>query len=315
MSDAIPTYELYGEVLPGTDLDFLHCETITSRSSLHGGVIRPHRHADLFQLFYVCRGEVRVTLDGSVFEPNVPCMLAIPSITVHSFTFGEATEGWVVTIPDVLIRRLLAGTPGLLPDLETPHIVDIPHGESGIWTAEALFRRLAEEFTDFAPGRLLSIQACLELILVCLARQLLSNQTPGLAHQGRAVGHARRFRQLVEESFREHWTLDLYARALGMTTTQLNRICRAVFGKPALAIVHGRLLLEARRDLVYTSMTTAEVAYALGFSDPAYFTRFFTRAESITPSEFRRSQHEQIRRADCQDVPDKNFFDLDQRAH
>jgi AraC family transcriptional regulator, transcriptional activator of pobA len=120
MNDAIPTYELYGELLPGTDLDFLHCETISSRSSLHGGVIRPHRHADLFQLFYICRGEVRVTLDASVFEPRVPCMLAIPSITVHSFVFGEATEGWVVTIPDTQIRRLLASTPGLLPDLETP---------------------------------------------------------------------------------------------------------------------------------------------------------------------------------------------------
>jgi AraC family transcriptional activator of pobA len=242
-------------------------------------------------------------------------MLAIPSITVHSFVFGEATEGWVVTIPDTQIRRLLASTPGLLPDLEAPHIVDAPHRGSGFETAEGLFQRLAEEFTDFAPGRLLSIQACLELILVCLARQLLSEQTPGLALQSRAVGHARRFRQLVEESFREHWTLDLYARKLGMTTTQLNRICRAVFGKPALAIVHGRLLLEARRDLVYTSMTTAEVAYALGFSDPAYFTRFFTRADGITPSEFRRSQHEQIRRADHQVAPAKNFFDLDQTAH
>src|SRR4051812_31932323 len=122
MSETIPTYELYGEAFPGTDLDVMHCETIASRSSLHGGRVRPHRHADLFQLLYVRTGEIRATLDGAGFEPRAPCLLAIPSITVHSFAFGDAMEGWVVTLPDVLIERLLAGAPGLLPHFDRPHV-------------------------------------------------------------------------------------------------------------------------------------------------------------------------------------------------
>ena len=49
-----------------------------------------------------------------------------------------------------------------------------------------------------------------------------------------------------------------------------------------------RLLLAARRQLIYTERNVAEIAYHLGFSDPSYFTRFFKRATSLTPAEFRR---------------------------
>jgi AraC family transcriptional activator of pobA len=290
MTDAIPTYELYGEDIAGPDLDILHCETIAARSTLHAGLINPHRHANLFQLFYLRCGKVRMTLDGSELEPATPCVIAIPSITVHGFGF-TGVDGWVLTMPDVLIERLVSHAPDLLPHLDKPHIVDAASQD-----IEALFSRIAEEFTDVRPGRLLSIQACLELILVWLARRLLVERERKVAIQSKAAAHARRFRQLVEMGFREQRPLDRYAQELGMTTTQLNRICRAVFGKSALGVIHDRLLLEARRSLVYTSMTVAEVGYALGFSDPSYFTRFFVRATEIAPSEFRRIQRERLRR-------------------
>lgn len=72
MTGPIPTYELYGEDTPGPDLDILHCETIPARSGLHGGVIAPHRHAHLYQLFFLGIGEVRMTLDGNEFRPRPP---------------------------------------------------------------------------------------------------------------------------------------------------------------------------------------------------------------------------------------------------
>ena len=57
MTGGIPTYELYGEDIAGPDLDILHCETIAARSTLHAGLISPHRHANLFQLFYLRCGK------------------------------------------------------------------------------------------------------------------------------------------------------------------------------------------------------------------------------------------------------------------
>ena len=52
-------------------------------------------------------------------------------------------------------------------------------------------------------------------------------------------------------------------------------------------MVHTRVLLEAKRELVYTSAAVSEIAYALGFDDPAYFTRFFSKRTGMAPRTFR----------------------------
>jgi AraC family transcriptional activator of pobA len=49
-------------------------------------------------------------------------------------------------------------------------------------------------------------------------------------------------------------------------------------------------LLEAKRALTYSDATVAEIGYSLGFSDPAYFSRFFTKRAGSSPSRFRRQQ-------------------------
>lgn len=79
-----------------------------------------------------------------------------------------------------------------------------------------------------------------------------------------------------------------YAHEIGVTPAHLNVLCRQTVDKSALEMIHERLMLEARRNLVYTSMTISQVSYATGFSDPAYFTRFFKREAGVSPKEFRR---------------------------
>lgn len=58
---------------------------------------------------------------------------------------------------------------------------------------------------------------------------------------------------------------------------------------PALGLFsrRGRVLFEAKRQLRYTSKAVSEIAYALGFDDPAYFTRFFSRRAGMSPRAYR----------------------------
>ena len=48
-----------------------------------------------------------------------------------------------------------------------------------------------------------------------------------------------------------------------------------------------RAMLEAQRLLLYTELSVTQVAYAIGFEDPAYFSRFFTRHAGRTPRSYR----------------------------
>lgn len=54
--------------------------------------------------------------------------------------------------------------------------------------------------------------------------------------------------------------------------------------------MHQRIVLEAKRDLIYTSLTINQLADSLGFADPAYFSRFFRRMTGLSPRDFRRRE-------------------------
>jgi AraC family transcriptional activator of pobA len=99
--------------------------------------------------------------------------------------------------------------------------------------------------------------------------------------------HLAKFSQLIEANYAQQNPLDFYASSLGISAAHLNALCRQLTGDSALALIHARMGLEARRYLIYTSMPVKDISDALGFSDPAYFTRFFKRQTGSAPIEFR----------------------------
>jgi AraC family transcriptional activator of pobA len=98
----------------------------------------------------------------------------------------------------------------------------------------------------------------------------------------------------VEQHYLQHWSVADYAAALNVTPSKLNRLSKALAGRSAFEITQERLLLEARRRLVYIAAPVQLLAYELGFEDPAYFNRFFKKRTGMTPARFRREQHEKL---------------------
>lgn len=105
----------------------------------------------------------------------------------------------------------------------------------------------------------------------------------------------QRFRALFDRNYRTHKPVAFYAGELGITLTQLNRACREVLGKSALGAINARLLLDAERDLVYTFIGVKEIALSFGFSDAAYFSRFFSKHKRCTPIQFREQVYQRLR--------------------
>ncbi|MGS0758095.1 helix-turn-helix domain-containing protein, partial [Roseateles sp. GG27B] len=61
-----------------------------------------------------------------------------------------------------------------------------------------------------------------------------------------------------------------------------------VLGHPALALLQARIVLQAKRELTYTTLSVKQIAHELGFADAAYFTRFFQRETQMTPTAWRQ---------------------------
>lgn len=291
---AVPVFKLYGGDLGWPTPDLLHCESIPERSRLHDWEIRPHRHGDLTQLLYLRKGEARIEIEGTELRVDYPAVQVIPPLVIHGFGFSTDVDGYIVT----LAAPLIASVRGHLGQQETALSQPGLYPASGREQSyiDTLFTALADEYASAvpAPGRDLQLQSLVALQAVWLCRQFAERRTraqgASVARGDRSNEYFARLTRMVEENFRAHWSLDEYARRLDISTVHLNSICRRLHGKTALGVLHERLLLEANRNLVYTTLTVNQIADLLGFSEPAYFTRFFKRLTGTTPSEFRR-QH------------------------
>jgi AraC family transcriptional activator of pobA len=280
----LPTYLLYGEDAGLPAADVMHSESIAERSSLHSWEIKPHRHAALLQLFWIAKGEVEVLLDGERQALTGPALILIMPLAAHGFHWTTDANGIVLTMLESHVRTLLARDESLREQLLRSRCMalDARHRRS----VKAAVEALHEEHTQHAPWRASAVDAAMLSLFVALGRAL----PPAAASAGvgdRSLAHVQRFRALVDERFREQPTLGEFAAEIGITTTQLNRVCRAVLGHPALAVLHARVCLEAQRELAYTTLSIKHIAYKLGFSDAGYFTRFFERETGHAPSAWR----------------------------
>lgn len=286
-----PLYALYGELAGDATLDGLHLESIADRSRLHNWEIRPHRHAALLQLLLIDRGRAQVEIDDRELVLQGPAVVWVPPFVVHGFGFAPQTRGHVVTLDQARLRKLLGGSGGLWEELGHARALALERASQPQRALQAVAEGLQAEYFAMQRWRGQVLAGAVLMLASVVARlpRLAQEQAPAAAGEGRAMMHLARFREQVERHFRGHPTLAALADPLGITPTQLNRLCRRHLHCSALDLLHQRLLLEAKRELGYTTLQVRQISDGLGFSDPAYFTRFFRRLSGQSPTSWRES--------------------------
>jgi AraC family transcriptional activator of pobA len=282
----IPVYKLYGEKEQWLMPDMVHCESIAARSELHNWQIKPHVHHGLFQLLHLREGTARIRLDDRHHQMRAGQVLAVPQMCIHGFHFARHAGGHVVTLAYPLLEKISRQLGDDIAALTGARMHALAEDEESAQVRLA-FSLIDSEYKRNAHYRDLQIESLLGTILIWMMRRSRPVHSEPARFVSRGSRHFGAFCQLVEERYGGHHSVAYYAEKLGITAAHLNVLCRRAAGKSALELIHERMLLEAKRNLVYTSMTVSVVSYTLGFSDPAYFTRFFKRRTGLAPKDFR----------------------------
>jgi len=285
---AIPRFFLYGEPPRDADELFLHVETIADRSRLYEWRIRPHAHRDLHQLLVIFTGsgEMQAETQSHVFQ--APALLVAPAGVVHGFAFAPETEGYVVTLADSLLRDLSREEPAFKRLFQVPTCASVAADPDHMQELADTVPKLRRELVWKAPASGAAAVARLVTVLVSAVRALYEPAGLTSAATSARAALVARFREKVETHLRTGLSIAQYAKALSVTPARLRAACLEVTGKPPARVLEDRLLLEAKRNLTYTNMTVAETAYYLGFADPAYFSRFFSKHAGESPATFRK---------------------------
>jgi len=96
-----------------------------------------------------------------------------------------------------------------------------------------------------------------------------------------------KFRKLVEQNFTKIHLVKEYADLLFETPAQLNKVVKSITGENASEFIIKRIVLEAKRLLIYTGLSNKEIAFKMNYDDPSYFSRLFRKKVGVSPSQFR----------------------------
>jgi AraC family transcriptional activator of pobA len=290
MATALPLFHLYGDPPDDQAFDFIHVETIASRSSIHDWTIRAHRHRNLFQILLIEQGGGEMTFEAARLPFAAPAAILVPAAVAHGFRFQpNVTRGWVLSFTEDA-AGLLADRAGealsRLRALAVQPIVPIAE-DAERSRLSALCAELFEESSLAREGYRLAMRGLLALIAIGVARLAASRARTGSVTLQPADATVGRLRALVDEFFRKERQLGFYAEQLGMTIDRLNDHVKRATGVTAGHLVRQRVLSEAKRQLVFTAQSIQDIANELAFSDPSHFARFFRKHTGTTPHEFR----------------------------
>lgn len=92
------------------------------------------------------------------------------------------------------------------------------------------------------------------------------------------------FRGDLEADLSVASTMSVRAERIGYSARTISRACLDVTGRTAKQLADERIVLEAKRMLSQPGTTSAQVALAIGFTEPTNFAKFFRRHTSLTPT-------------------------------
>ena len=282
-SAEVPRYALYGD--DAADLDeMINLEPLDKRCRERGWMVSPHTHPRFTQTIIVTEGHGDLTLEGDIVPFVAPCALIVPPFRIHGLRYAENSKGWVLTIQTPYLNDLLFRAPEFSALLGEPRHVTL--GQETLVGIAAELKSLNAELGGRAVGRAIAAEVRILGLFLNLLRALSPGRS-GRINSSAPEGSIDQLRKYIEAHYREQPSISDMDRELGTTAARLRNLCKSETGLSPLEMLHDRIIFEAKRMLVYTTKSISEIGYSLGFSDPAYFNRFFTRFARRSPKQFR----------------------------
>jgi AraC family transcriptional activator of pobA len=162
--------------------------------------------------------------------------------------------------------------------------------------ARAVFNELESARAKLGTGCDATVISYMFVILFAAIRTArhVSGQGAQPTDQASTMSLVMSFRGLVEDKFRQQLRLLEYCDLLRTSPTRLSRACKSLLSRTPSAIIHERLLFEAKRQIRFSRLSISEIAHGLGFEDAAYFCRFFKQHAGFSPLEFRKASIERV---------------------
>lgn len=244
--------------------------------------LRPRGRVD-WQIIYIAAGKGHFMLDGKEVVVKAGSMVLYQPRQVQDYYYlgKDKTQVWFVHFTGREVRNILKHY-----EIPTDGYV-LRTGISKEY--EDLFRRMRDELVNCGWGYEEMLTYLFRELLLTMHRRM-TEQAPRIS--GFIQDEIDRARKYFEEHYNEDISIEQYAVSRNMSTSWFNRSFRNAVGTPPMKYVLDIRIRNAQALLETTDYSVSDIAALVGYDNPMYFSRLFSKAKGLSPAKYRKTFRE-----------------------
>jgi AraC family transcriptional regulator, transcriptional activator of pobA len=267
------------EVIPIAETVSKHYETITN----------PHR-AEFYHIFWVQKGTAEYLVDFAPVKLKAGSFLFVNKDRVQAFDYEHKHDGKLLLFTDSFFGKSEDDAKYLHRSILFNDLLDIPVIDIKTNSSlQTIFNAIEIELTKDNDAYHYDLLHNLLHNLLLLAERERRKQGFKEIAKGADLDYTVLFRDLLSAQFKTLKSVSGYASQMNVSEKRLTAATTKTMGKSPKTIIDERVMLEAKRLLIHTSLSIKEVGYDLGFEEPTNFIKFFRKHTDKTPIEFREA--------------------------
>ena len=249
----------------------------------------PNRHT-FYEILWTTSGQGMHYIDFKGYEVKPHCFYFVTPGQIHFWNLTIPLEGiFIMFDPDFF--HLRHADPNFMYQFDffnrTDSSAALRINNNRATYYNELIETLYKEFRQPHPGQDTILSGYLQVLLMQIQRDYVGFNRESTRTSPAVI--ANQFQNLLSENYQIYQNVDEYAKMLHISPSYLSRTIKHHTGLTASELIRQRIVLSAKRLLVHTSQTVAEIACELNFTDPSYFSKFFRRETDMSPVSFRRN--------------------------
>lgn len=256
----------------------------------HRHIEKPHRH-DFYAAVLFTNGTGIHEIDFQKYEVSEGSLFFLSPGQIHSWELSEDIDGYIFFCSQEFyemhyVNQKLRNFP-FFGSVSFPRKLQLDAEE--LERTDQLFQLLGKEFQSqyvMKDGLILSLMSQVFISATRFFSKDIDVQSSSASLS--YFKHYQDFENLVEQDFTRQKSIAYYASLLEITPKHLNRIVQTVVRKTATDVITERVVLEAKRMLIYLDESLVEIAFRLGYEEYSYFVRVFRKGSGMTPTQFMR---------------------------
>jgi len=251
----------------------------------------PHRH-DYYIVLIVKKGNGQHIIDFNEFTLADQQLYFVSAGQVHQLVETQKSYGYVITFSDQFLT-LNNIDKSFIQDLylfqENGYSPPLEVDEETLNEISFLAEQMINCKSKNGKFKYQALGAWLKLLLIQAQEkcEIFPDDNPQNIQAGRFL--LKKFKTLLEEKYAEWHKVADYASALSISADHLNNTIKTLTGKNVKTQIQNRILLAAKRMLLFSNLTNKEIAYHLGYSEPSNFSQFFKKNTNLSPTAFKKS--------------------------